>query len=307
MVAGVASAAVLAAVLILGLGSSPIGWRRLREMPVALEGAGVAPYDNRLWVVGGVAPDENRTKLKSVEIYDPGTRAWSMGPPLPVALDHAAVVSNGTQLFVLGGFSTSGSVQTVYRLDSPTGTWQPVRSLPSPRGAGAAAWDGSRIVFAGGVATDHKDRADVWALEGDRWRKIGELQRARDKLAAATDHLSTVWFIAGRDEAAGVSAYPFVDVVHNDRVSPGGRVDAVQGSAAVGVGSAFCMIGGQTPTGFSGRVQCEGPNPTVPGLDPPRAGLGAAVLGPTVYVIGGYDANDQGTRTVEALDVEGAH
>jgi CHAT domain/Kelch motif len=305
--AGAVLATALAAVLVLGLGSSPTGWRRLPDLPVALEGAGVARYDNRLWVVGGVAPDANRTKLKSVYIYDPGTRSWSTGPSLPVALDHAAVVSNGPKLFVLGGFSTSGSVQTVYRLDSPTGTWQQARSLPSPRGAGAAAWDGSRIVFAGGVATDHKDRADVWALEGDGWRRIGELQPARDKLAVATDHLSTVWFIAGRDEAAGVAAYPFVDVVHNDVVSPGGRIDAVQGPAAVGVGSAFCMIGGQTPTGFSGRVQCEGPNVTVPSLDRPRAGLGAAVLGTTVYVIGGYDANDQGTRTVEALDVEGAH
>ena len=306
--AGTALAAALAAVLVLASGSSPTGWRRLPDLPVALEGAGVAPYDNRIWVVGGVAPDVNRTKLTSVYIYDPGTRSWSDGPSLPVGLDHAAVVSNGPQLFVLGGFSTSGAVRTVYMLDSPTGTWQQQRnSLPGPRGAGAAAWDGSRIVFAGGVATDHRDKADVWALEGDHWRKIGQLQRARDKLAVATDHLSTVWFIAGRDEVGGVAAYPLVDVVHNDAVSPARLVNAVQGPAAVGVGSGFCMIGGQAPNRFSGEVQCEGTNLALPSLVPPRAGLGAAVLGNTVYAIGGYDANDQGTRSVEALDVEGAH
>ena len=300
-------AAVLVAVLILGSGSSHTGWRRLRDLPVALEAAGVAPYDNRVWVVGGVAADENRTKLRTVYIYDPGTGEWSNGPSLPVGLDHAAVVSTVDRLFVMGGFSRSGSVSTVYSLDSPTGSWQEATPLPGPRGGGAAVWDGSRIVFAGGVAPDHKDRADVWALEDNHWRKIGDLQRPRDKLAAATDHLSTAWFVAGRDEVAGVAAYPFFDVVQNDVVRPDGLIDAVQGPAAFGVGSGFCMIGGQTPTGFTGRVRCEGLSRTIPSLDPPRAGLGVAVIGGTVYVVGGYDAVDQGTRTAEALGIAGAH
>ena len=305
--AAVLAAAVLAAVLVVRPWDGDSGWRRLPDLPTALEGAGVAAYDGRVWVVGGVAADTGRTKLSSVHVYDPATRRWSSGPPLPVRLDHPAVVSNDRQLYAIGGFTPSGAVGTVYRLDSPLGEWQEDTPLPGPRGAGAAAWDGSRIVFAGGVATDHGDRADVWALEGGRWRTLGRLQQPRDKLAAASDHLSTVWFLAGRDEVKGVAAYPLVDVVQNDVVRPGSPVDAVQGPAATGVGSGFCVIAGQTPAGFRGDARCQGTNVALPPLDPPRAGLGAAVVGGTLYVVGGYDARHQGSATLEAIDVEGVH
>ena len=75
----------------------------------------------------------------------------------------------------------------------------PDAPLPKPRGAGAAAWDGKRIVFAGGNVGspmgEHKKtgpspNGNVWALRpGGSWTRVdgGMLQQPRDHLAAATD------------------------------------------------------------------------------------------------------------------------
>jgi hypothetical protein len=162
-------------------------------------------------------------------------------------------------------------------------------------------------VFGGGVGTDHRAAAEVWALEGSRWQPLGRLHPAREKLASATDGNGTVWFLAGRDPNAEANAVPAVDVAKAQSVSPGGRVSPVQGPAAVWwPGQGVCMIGGQGSDGFSGRVECLDPRARVPALSVPRAGLGAAVVGSTVIVAGGYDAGHHGLRTVEGFEVANA-
>lgn len=79
-------------------------------------------------------------------------------------------------------------------------------------------------------------------------------------------------------------------------------MSAVQGAAAVWWPSlGVCMIGGQGASGFSGRVECLATESGIPSLPSPRAGLGAAVLGGRVFVVGGYDAGHHGTRTLESF------
>ncbi len=277
-------------------------WQRLPDLPVALEGASMAVFDGRLWLAGGVGAAEGRPKISRVDVYDPGTKAWRAGPELPVALDHASLVATPKQLFVLGGISATGSVDTVYRLDSPTGAWQRDVPLPAPRGAGAAAFDGGRIIFAGGVAADGRAADDVWALQNGRWRALGRLQRPREKLAVASDGYGTVWLMAGRDPNDQANAFPYVDVVKAQSVKPAGEVSPVQGPAGIWwPGAGACMVGGQSADGFSGRVDCLGRAPDAPELEPARAGLVAAAVGRTVFVAGGYYQGVHGTRDFQSL------
>ena len=140
--------------------------------------------------------------VKLVYHYNPQTRVWQSGPSLPEALNHPAMVSDGAHLYVLGGFGADGqAVASVFRLDSPAGRWRPDRrSLPGPRGAGAAAWDGTRILFAGGAEGGGTPvRGDVWALTPNQWATIGHLQQARKHLAGASDGHGTVWFVGGKE------------------------------------------------------------------------------------------------------------
>ena len=130
--------AALGIAVVLSRGGPSAGeWVALPGLPVALEGAAVGAYDGRVWVVGGISAGEGRPILDRVDIYDPGTRSWRSGPSLPVPLYYAALASTGSQLYLVGGLGTGGAVDTVYRLDSATSTWQVVGRLPAARGASA--------------------------------------------------------------------------------------------------------------------------------------------------------------------------
>jgi hypothetical protein len=275
-------------------------WVELPDLPTALEGAGVMSYHGRVWVVGGVSPTEDRPLLSTVQVYDPETKRWSIGPKLPRPVAFGALVAVRDQLYLIGGQGDDGAVANMFRLDNPTGTWIEDVALPQPREAGSGAWDGSRIIYAGGVGRDHLAKRDVFAYQDNRWQLVGELQLAREKTSAATDGFGTVWIIGGRDMRGPTPAYSVIDVIQAEQVRPGGQVQPIHSAAAVyWPGAGVCVVGGQAPEGFTGEVQCLTHGTNLPPLSHPRAGLGAAVLGPDVYVVGGYDAGHHGSSTVE--------
>ncbi len=297
----VAIVAALIAVIILASGSSSSApaWTRVTSLPTPLEGSGVAAYRGEVWIAGGCSDPTgggcgHAHDVRLVYHYDPQTRVWQPGPSLPEALNHPAMVSDGAHLYVLGGFGADGqAVASVFRLDSPTGRWRPDRrSLPGPRGAGAAAWDGTRIVFAGGAEGGGTPvRGDVWALTPSQWTTIGHLQQARKHLAGASDGHGTVWFVGGKNATGDPS--PLVDVVSAHGMGHGQPVTAVTGNAAVAVGSGFCTLTGTTNGGVTGAVQCQ-PSRSLPALDPPRDYVGAVVLDGKIYVVGGFDSGHNG-------------
>ncbi len=285
-------------------------WRPLQPLDKPVTAAGVAAYQNEIWVVGGTR-DSNHDAIKDVWVLDPRSRSgWRPGPSLLEARAHAAVVANGQQLYVIGGFGPGGrATNTVFRLDGPTQQWRrDDRSLPDLRTSGAAAFDGTRIVFAGGNL-DEEPMRDVWALDEQSWKSIGMLQTGRDQLAAAGKS-GNVWFIGGGSGMSG-AAYRQVDVAHGAHVDPFTPLnEGVRRPAAVSIGSGFCAIGGHLQglarSGASGRVQCQGIHGSVPSM-PPRVDSGATVLDDTIYVVGGQDPTHPfGTTTVQALDLHSA-
>jgi serine/threonine protein kinase len=289
-------------------------WQTLKSVGAPLQGAGVAAYGGSIWVVGGLT--KFNKVLKSVQVYHPEQRSWLPGPSLPVPLEHPAVVADKRYLYVIGGFTPgTGAQATVWRLDSPNSTsWRRLDQspLPGPRTAGAAAWDGHRIVFAGGDDRGNERHAqkDVWALEdGENWKPIGQLQHPREQLAAAGDpHTGTVWFVGGSGSTS--TPYPDVDAFTSTGQSTDKPFIALERAAAVGVGSGFCIIGGtRGHDDPRGEVACRGTNLSIPALVPPRANLGAAATGGKVYVVGGYikSGDASGSSIVQGLNVPDAH
>jgi hypothetical protein len=294
----------------------PPKWQRETDLPEPLEAAGVTVFGDAVWVVGGNAPSAGRPKLDKVWFYKNG---WQPGPKLPVRLDSVAVVSDGKQLFVVGG-QTSDSKgnnvkisRDVWFLDGPDDdSWQKLNPpLPDERSGGAAAWDGQRLVFAGGL--NHQDRngdgnvdeaetvnrADVWVWEGKgEWRKIGQLQRQREDLVAASDGNGRVWFLGGADVQGENRRMPLgaVDLVEKDRITQLPDIDPVRSSSAVWIADrGVCLFGGMTKDSETNKVVClpetASQSPTgrpLPPLTLPRAGMGAAVQDKTIWLVGGF-------------------
>lgn len=285
-------------------------WRPVPDLAIYVDSPGVAVLGGDLWVVGGLLPQREKIlgpATDRVFVYDPDTARWRSGPSLPLPLDHVAVASDGQRLYVVGGetdTSAGKSVRkSVYVLDAVNPTWRPGPPLPEPRTEGAAAWDGQRLVFAGGVASGGGPaRTDVWTLQGSGWRKLGDLPVGRQHLAAASDGNGRTWFIGGRNRG---TRHGSLELVVGSDIRPYAQVAAASSPAAVWHPDAgVCQLGGHTSQGATDKVTCltEGSrNDPWPPLPQPRYGAGAAVLGDAAYVVGGLTPD--GSTRVDALQI----
>lgn len=59
-----------------------------------------------IYVLGGYP--STRTSVTTVQVYDPVTDSWRLGPPLPVALNHSMAAGVGGRLYVIGGQTNAG-------------------------------------------------------------------------------------------------------------------------------------------------------------------------------------------------------
>ena len=285
-------------------------WRRGADAPLALTEVAAAPFDGRIWVVGGL--DAAGDSVDAVLVYDPASDTWSEGPALTDPVHHAALTADGDALYLIGGYSGrtfDRPTDTVWRLDRGSTTWAPDRPLPEPRGAGAGAWDGAgRIVFAGGVGPNGVS-ADVFVGEDHGWRRLGSLAVAREHLGIASDGAGTVYVLGGRNGITGNLGA--VDVASGERVSSLGDLLTPRGGVAgfyhPGVGA--CLAGGEEPAGTRAEVECIGSAGSVvalPRLRVPRHGLGAVVVDGVAYVLlGGPEPGLYVSPVVELLQLPG--
>lgn len=285
-------------------------WTAVEPSPSARTEVGAASYLDKVWVVGGLGADDAATG--DVAIYDPSFDAWESGPALPERVHHAAVTVHENALVVLGGYVGDGfdaPTAGVWRLDPATGEWEEGPALPAPRAAGAAASDGDRIVYGGGVGPDGL-AGDVWALDGGEWARLDALGEPREHLAAASDGEGRVWLLGGR--AGGLNTnLAAVDLVEGESVRAVGELPTPRGGLAgfFHPEAGACAVGGEEPSGTFAAVECvdaDGEVTVLPALAEPRHGLGAAVVGDLAYtVMGGPEPGLAVSETVEALRLDG--
>lgn len=284
-------------------------WTGFPDAPQALSEVAAAGFGGHVWVAGGFRADGNANR--SVQIFDPTFETWAGGPELPQAVHHSSLVSTGDALYLVGGYVGSGfdmPTGAVQRLDAASGLWELDTPLPAARAAGAAAWDGQRLVYAGGVGPDGLS-GDVFALEDGAWTMMGVLSEPREHLAAASDADGRVWFLAGR--TAGLDTnLGTVDLVEGAEITPIGQLTTPRGGVA-GFWSATagaCAVGGEDPDRTYDEVECidgDGQVQVLPSLAAPRHGLGAVVVdGIAFTVLGGPEPGLTTSGTVEGLRLE---
>ena len=238
----------------------------------------------------------------------PATGEWSDGPSLPTGVHHAALVSDGERLILIGGYigaDFSLPTDIVLVLTDGADEWVAGPSLPGPRAAGAAAFDGTRVVYAGGFSPDDI-HSDVFALVGDTWEQVGNMASSRDHLAATSDGAGTVWLMGGRvggltSNLADVVTVIGAEIEHvTELPTPRGGVAAFHADEY-----GACLTGGEAPDQAYTIVECVGDDGAVtslPSLNEPHHGHGAAVVDGIVYVLlGGPEPTLSAGSTVEAF------
>jgi hypothetical protein len=278
----------------------------LDDAPFARLEMAVTAHDGRIWLAGGLSPLGEA--LTNVEIFDPASGEWAEGPSLPAGVHHPALVSDGERLIFIGGYigpDFSRPTDIVLALADGDDEWAEGPSLPNPRAAGAAAFDGSRVVYAGGFSASDI-HADVYALEGDAWERIGNMSETRDHLAATSDGEGTVWLLGGRIGGLN-SNLSIVETVVGGEIEIVAGLPTPRGGAAAFYAEAHgaCLTGGEAPDQAYTVVECvagDGTVTTLPPLNEPHHGHGAAVIEGVAYVmLGGPEPTLSADSTVEAF------
>ena len=121
-------------------------WRRLPDLPVAVDHAAAASANGRVYIVGGYGGD--RAPLDTAFVLENGS--WRRLAPLPDGRAAAAAAIAGGKLYVLGGIDGRRSLARIaFALDLRTGRWARLAG-PSPREHLAAAAAGTRVFALGG-------------------------------------------------------------------------------------------------------------------------------------------------------------
>lgn len=164
----------------LALGSPP---RRqvIGQAPTERYLGGAAVYQGRLWLGGG--HDLTGAFMDRVDLLDPETGQWSVGPALGEARDSQFVVVAG-RLLALGGAGRSGLSTRVERLSRDASTWERRAPMPVAGTAYAVAAVGEQLYLLG--SEQDPGRVLRYDSHDDRWFTVQADYQPRYHAAAAS-------------------------------------------------------------------------------------------------------------------------
>jgi N-acetylneuraminic acid mutarotase len=241
-------------------------WKRVRDMPLAVNHPTAVAYRGDLYVHGGYTANLGLTApTGALQRYDPARDRWSRlrSSPTPRAAHAVAVI--GHRLYAAGGANETGSLRSLEIYDFTARRWSRGPSFSGPaRNHTTGVASGGRFYVLAGRDTQNFTAAERFDPRRRTWERLPSLQTARGGIASA--QLSD-----GR-----------IVVFGGERLVPGGTT-----IAEVEL--------------FDPRTRRWR---SLPDMRTPRHGLGGAALGRRVFAIeGGPTPGFAFTRTIEYLDV----
>lgn len=123
------------------------------RMPTPRYRFAAAAVGGKIYVIGGITVYDG-APTDSVDIYDVQTDTWTAGPPMSLARSDLAADALNGKIYVVGGYgpyydmSVSGSLLEV--LDTATGVWRTLATMPTPRGDLDAMFYAGKLFVMGG-------------------------------------------------------------------------------------------------------------------------------------------------------------
>lgn len=152
--------------LALDLADPQAQWRTIPQ-PFQRRALAVAEAGGKLYVLGGL---NSRSKVeRRVDVFDPATGGWSLGPELPAAHDHEGF---GPSACTVGGsLFYSGASGYLFRLDDRAGAWRIAGALDKPRITHRLlpAQGGALLAVGGSIEGDQEP-----VIESLRWLAAGD-------------------------------------------------------------------------------------------------------------------------------------
>ena len=292
-------------------GTTGVGsWQLLAPMPGgARQEHGVAAAGGIVYVIGNFG---TAAAARRLEAFDPATGIWSTRAMLPFAADHpnVAAAANG-RIYVLGATGTTSSAE----YDPAMDMWTMKRPIPTQRAAAATASIGNKIYVAGGSMGNNGASAGptvrdfaAYDVTTDMWELLEQIPAPERNHGPGAAVGGIFYILGGRTAGPTDNLQSRVDAFDPGTGQWTARAPmprARGGCSAAVLGGSIIVVGGE------GNPTSVNPNRVFPETDiydpvanswrtlapmrTPRHGMGAAVVGNTLYVPGGATAQGGGT------------
>jgi large repetitive protein len=186
-----------------------LGWNNIAPMRTPRAGAVAEVLNGDIYVIGGIAA--NGASVNTVEIYDPDTNTWRVGPSMQTRRDNFGAAVIDKKLYVMGGQTrnSNGTVilDTLEIFNPLTGQWSSGSSMPTGRHNMMVGKINGRIQVIGGAATANGANAfmqnEEYNPRSNTWRTMAALPRPRQGAAFGT--IDDIFYVAGGGMVAGNS------------------------------------------------------------------------------------------------------
>ncbi len=163
-------------------------WEPLSTLQTPRDDFATAVVGDEIWNFGGMTGDRGN-RLDSIEVYDTSTDRWRLYDgvmPEGIASFEGAAV--GDQVFLFGGLDKDTNASDFSAtLDTSTGTWRQLPSLPHPRYAHTVTLHDGFIYVIGGEAVSGPVRAvDIFDPRTETWTSGAPMPKARGSHDAAS-------------------------------------------------------------------------------------------------------------------------
>ena len=289
-------------------------WAAAPALPLGpTQETAVVAISDKVYVLGGFT-QANRI-ITAVQVFDPITCTWSMGPPLPKPIHHAnAAVALG-RIYVLGSLQTVSfaALPDVWSWDPMTQTaWTTKAPMPAgtERGSAVTGVIDGKIYVAGGFRGGAVGDVTMYDPAADTWTTgLPALPMARDHACGGVVD-GKLYVLGGRQTnitSQSPIAYEFTPGTGWVERAP---MPTARGGTACGViGNRIAVVGGEgnssDPSGVFPQAELYDATAntwtTLAPMPSPRHGMGAAVVGGRMYIPGG--ANMEGFGAVATHDV----
>lgn len=158
-------------------------WRRLPNLPVAVDHAVAASARGQLYVFGGYGAD--RDPLSRVFVFS--GRRWRALPSMPEPRAAAGAAIARGKIYVVGGVTRGGLARTALTFDLRRRRWSRVAG-PTPREHLAATASGGRVYALAGRTAGFDTNLgtfEVYDAARRRWRRLPPVPEPRGGTGAA--------------------------------------------------------------------------------------------------------------------------
>ena len=149
-------------------------WTSAAPMPAPRNQFGTVVLEGKIYALGGQFHHDSTSGKPAldqtrVDIYDPATDSWSLGPELPSPHSHAegSTFSHDGKIFVIGGRSVDRINATIWTL-SAGGEWNQLGELPIPMVGPVARIIAGKLIVGGGSSSGIVPQPAVWARSMSR-------------------------------------------------------------------------------------------------------------------------------------------